>query len=260
MLLEKIYRRVYELAFHQKISENFIPLRFKLHSSLVEEDLERIKTQLMPYRNAPYSDSLFFASLHLDAGDGGQNTINYITLNHSQKTNNINKDDFSFADSFISDMFKEFGLENLYQQLSESYPTGFTDLKKTFDEAIADQGYYGRLLVISMPRQLAQKLSYSADWDGDTRFFRIFSENEGSLRTCDTTVLADHYDHMPERNEFVLMLAEDLINPEAAKHADVKIVSFDPAFYWQTEKAMNFEKELEGFFNIIQKLHFCINL
>ena len=257
MFLEKMYRRLYERAFHRKFPEDFISLRFKLHSSLVEEDLARIKAEWRPFREEPYRHSLLFANLHLDAGDAGQNTLAYVTENMDQKTNNVHDDDFSFVSSFLSDIFKDCGLETIYQKLSESVPNLFVELKKTYKEAIAEQGYYGRLLVISMPRELAQKLSYPANYDGGKRSFLFCITNKEpftTIQTYDTLEIADRYDHMPERNEFVLMLTEELINPDAAKRAGVKIVGFDPAFYWQTEKAMKFERKLDELDTLIETL------
>lgn len=242
MFLEKIYRKLYEMTFHKKFPKNFVPLRFTLHSSLIEEDLERIMAQTAPFRNDPYRHSLLFVNLHLDAGNHGQNSLVYATENFDQKTNNVDDNNYSFIHSFLVEMFKEFRLEALYQTLTERTPDLFMKLKNTFDEAITDQGYYGRLLVISMPRPLARKLSYFASIDGTY------------LGISDTVTFADRYPHVHYQNAFVLMLTEELINPEAAIKAGVKIVGFDPAFYWQTEKAMQFEKELDEAFKTIQRM------
>lgn len=257
MFLERIYRKIFEIAFRKKFPKDFIALRFKLHSSLVEKDLEHIKAQWQPYREGPYRDSLLFVNLHFDAGDAGGNTLTYVTENLDQKTSNLNDNDFSFVSAFLSDIFKECGLETTYQKLSKLYPNIFIELKKTYYKAIAEQGYYGRLLVISMPQELAQKLSYLTDWDGGKKLGRICTKNKESFditRTSDPTLLARHYDTMPERNEFVLMLTEELINPDAAMQAGVKIVGFDPVFYWQTEKAMKWEHKLDEVITLIETM------
>ncbi len=238
--LGALYRALDEYKHGRQLSSTFFHTRFWTHSPLSEEEITKkeFKWERNSNRNV-----LLFTTLHLADGYRGNNTLEYILESYDQ----ISREGISVT-SWIKEMFMELDMDSEYQKLLEKKPTIFQELRALCHEATNDQGGYGQLLVISLPKKLASKLSYLSDNDGERTFISI-----DGIKTSDTVTIAEHFGKTPFNKQFVLKLSEDIINPEAAKKAGVKIVAFDPAAYWRTEKYRKVEAKIQEIIELIRE-------
>ncbi len=259
--LEALFRVLHDFKHKTTTPPSFRYLRFAEHSSLTPQqaqDLQNRGADLFGYdlfgctHPTPQTEFLkewvLFTNLVPDACTLSDNSLNYAMRNFDLTSLQI-RTTFNF-DSIIKRIFDTLGLLKEFEYLQCTSPTVFEDLEKLFTEAIEEQGDHGELLVISFPKAIAHQYTYSTRASGEKHYVLI-----NDIHTADTVTIAENYAQAPFRNQFALVLAEDIINPEAAERAGVKIVGFDPAFYWQTEKSLKVRKKLAELIELIKEMH-----
>lgn len=244
MLLEKLYNRLESL--NQTIEyPNFIHLRFQKHSDLSEDEVQEIRKngKKRESNGGIQNDPILFTNLHPSANSHQlDNSWDRAIHNHDLSADNL-------FEVRLQKIFENLNLFEEYKALNNKSPKIFLELYQLFSDAIREQGNHGRLLAISMPAELAKKITYATDYCAIPNPCRIKDQT-----TTDTAEIARNYNHVACDNQFALILSEEIINPEAAAKAGVKIVGFDPAFYWQTEKSQKVLKKLDEIIELIRKI------
>ncbi len=249
LFFRELYNELYHLKNNSSPSEYFIPLRFRDQTALSEKDIETIRQEGTFYspgaKNTEEKDSLFFATLHPAANAFGGNPLAFA---HSNADCSRGREDF--FDTILLQIFKNLDLSQEYDALKNESPETFKELYKLSMQATQEQGDHGPLLVISMPKKLTQKIAYSCDDHGTPLPLSI-----KETLTTDPVEIAHNFDHVPEEHQCCLILTQELLNQEAAKKAEVRMVSFDPAFYWGTEKSLQAKKEIKKIAQRIMALY-----
>ena len=239
--LGALYRTLDEYKHGRKLPRTFFHTRFWTHSPLSEDDVAKKELE---WKRGSTQNVLLFTTLHFADGYEGNNTLQYVLESFDQMIKGgICRDDL------IEEMFVELGMISEYQKLLEKRPTIFQELCNLCDEAIKEQGNYGELFIISMPKELARKLSYLADDDGRRKNIYI-----DKVKTSDTVTIAELFRKAPFNKQIILKLSEEIINPEAAEKAGVKIIAVDPAAYWRTEKYRKVEAKIQEIIELIKEM------
>ena len=246
ILLEKLYHKLSNLDQDQKYPENFAHLRFQQNSSISKNVIQLIQNNGTEYDwgHNLKSSPIVFTNLHLAANPIGDNSWIAATRNHDMSGT------FSFEIMF-DQIFKTLNLTKEYDLLEKQFPGIFDELCKLFRDAIEEKGNHGRLLAISIPKKLAEKITYPTDVMG--KVYNRYLEGT-KMYTSNTVEIAKNYDRVIDLNQFALILTEEIINPEAAQQAGVKIVGFNPAFYFKTEKSLKVLEKIEEIRQLIKKI------
>ncbi len=218
--------------------DNFVPFRFSNDSFLTDEEVSMLCTNGLTKETFEYYRfSILFANLHLFANSSGSNSWHYVTTN-SDQTVGQKRYDFKNA---LQEMFKNLGLFEEYQMLLSTMSSGdktvFDELYDLYEDAIKDQGDFGRLLMISMSRDTARELAYSTTSGGPLKPIMI-----NGKETTDVVEIADNHNQAPFYHEFAIILSKKILDPKAAQEAGVKIKGIDPTIYQRTEKYMKYVK------------------
>jgi hypothetical protein len=239
--LGALYRALDEYKQGRKLPSTFLHTRFWTHSPLSQEDLAKEELQ---WKHNTDRNTLLFTTLHFADGVQGNNTLWYFITNFDQKTKRGQS-----INHLIKEMFVELDMVCEYQKLLEKNPTIFQELQAVCDEAIKEQGNYGQLLIISLPKKLARKLSYLSEDSGQRKYTNI-----DGVKTSDTVTIAEHFERTAFDKQIALKLSEEIINPEAAQKAGVKIIAIDPAAYWRTEKYRKAEAKIQEIIELIKEI------
>lgn len=243
ILLEKIYSALFSLKNNRTPSPHFRHLRFKEHATLSEQDITRIQKEGAPYKTGikTDNDTILFTNLHLFANDDLCNSWYYACSNYDFSEDN-------FYEKMLIEICTNLGMLEEYKIIKTQQPKLFNDLYTLFTQAVED---HGNLIVISMTKEIAQKLTYSTNTIGTPRPLPITAGANNT--TTDICIISDNYNRAPRNNTCAVVLSEEIINPEVANKAGVEIVSFDPAFYWKTEKSKKVMEKLDEIIKLINK-------
>lgn len=243
ILLEKFYSALFSLKNNGTPSPHFRHLRFKENATLKDDEITKIQQEGTPYKTGikTDNDTILFTNLHLFANDDTCNSWHYACNNYDFSEDN-------FYEKMLVEICTNLGMLEEYKTIKNQNPTLFNDLYTLFSQAIED---HGNLIVISMSKELAEKLTYSTNTIGTPRPLPMAPG--GNNATTDIGIISDNYHHAPRNNTCAVVLSEEIINPEVAHKAGVEIVSFDPAFYWQTEQSQKVIEKLEEIIELIRK-------
>ena len=238
ILLERIYHALSNLELKKEYPSDFAHLRFQKKSSLSDNKANIINKQGIAYKPGYRikSDPIIFTNLHLAGNHPGCNSLSYAIGNFDRSGDNIFK-------TMLSSMFSDLGLMQEYNHLQKKHPRIFDQLYQLFSDAIKEEGKHGRLLAISMPQELANRITYNC------------TDSGARIGITNTSTLAANYDQITnDDDQFALILTEEIINPEAAQQAGVKIIGFNPAFYFKTKKSLKVLEKIEEIRQLVKKI------
>ena len=217
--LAGIFDDLITIKYGHSIPEDFVRLRFK-EGLVIESDDEVRATRENGYIREAFKDVWFhvlFTNLHLLANDEGSNTLFYFLKNYDQTTNQ-NRFDFKAG---IKAMFFELDMIPEYDALMKEMPTLFTDLYGAYKKDVVARGDIGRLIAISMPKGVAQRLAYSSGIGGPHRSIDIDGEP-----TVDVVKIAEKFGQARYDNEHVVIMSKEMTNPYEALKAGIKMRPF----------------------------------
>jgi hypothetical protein len=264
IVLDRIYHALYNATHTYKAPDSFVHLRFRDYSPLTHEEAEKIEYE---YRNDTWENLLFTnIVLFKTVSNSLSDSWKFATTNYSATTNEKHEENWA---KYIKKMFEDAGMEKAYERVLIQSPLLFEELKTLFDKAVCEQGPggnepHGRLIVISMPKELAAKAVYLADQYGRRGFYLInkrlqnpsiekFFPDPTSPRTTPAEVKENN--DLAINSEWGLHLTQEFINPKDAQEAGVTIVGFDPAAHYRTSNYLLFEKKLNEVIEEIKKIH-----
>jgi hypothetical protein len=108
-----------------------------------------------------------------------------------------------------------------YDALIKEMPTLFTDLYGAYKKDVIARGDIGRLIAISMSKDVAQRLAYSSTFGGPHKSIDIDGEP-----TVDVAKIAEKYEQAPFENEHCVIMSKEMTDPYNALEAGIKMVSF----------------------------------
>jgi len=243
---EKTFKALLKIKYNKITPENFTWLRFTEQALLSDTEVAEIqKDGVTRQTYNKYRPKVLFTNLHLLANHPGSNSLDYVLSNSDQTA-----DDF-FDFTIIENQFVELGMEQEYEQLQEEDPLLFKKLYDLYKKEVVARGNIGRLVGISLPKDIASKLCYATASRASLKPHLINGE-----QTTDITKIAEFYDQVGFYNEHALLLSDLFTNPEKAAKAGVfmETVSSEP-----TEESKKYAAELEAEFaktmNHVEQVH-----
>ena len=194
----------------QSVPENFVRLRFQERPIVGSDDEVYAYRERAKKRETHGFFSVLFTTLHLLENDGGSNSLIYVYANFDQKTERAVNIKVAI-EATIKAFFTELDMLPEYDALIKETPTLFTDLYDLYKNDVIARGDVGRLVAISMPKGIAQKLAYTADISGHF-------EGDG-----DAVRRAKNY---CDSREYCVIFGKEMTDPLEAQRAGVRMASF----------------------------------
>jgi hypothetical protein len=261
VFLERVYHALYNATHKDKAPDSFVHLRFRDYSPLSHEEAKKTEYQYddNTWENLLFTNIVLFKPENHKLSDSWMFALtNYDATTKEKRERNWEK--------YIRRMFVEAGMGKAYEQILIEEPFLFEELKELFDKAIEEQRDYGRLIVISMPKELARTSVYAADEYGRHGFYIKGKKHNPSIETffpsqpssTDTPSEREEKNYIAVNSEWGLHLTQEFINPKDANQADVTIIGFDPTAHYRTSNYMVFETKLNEVIKEIIKIHHTI--
>ena len=229
--LQSIYRKLITIKTHKQISDDFVALRFNNTTQLDFEHIKNLRENGIKSYNKDRFNILFTTIIPFQ-NDQGSNSYFYATKNFDQSTNRRYK-------GSIESIFKENGMKEEFEYIQKYNSILFDELEKLYKDANQEQGNYGNLICFSLPATLADKLAYPTHSGGAVHPIEINGIQETRI-----SEIIQHFDQAGDWIEIALILAPEIIDPEKAQAAGVKIQYFGPTMTQGTEKIIKFEAKL----------------
>ena len=155
-------------------------------------------------------------NLHFLANYKDKNSLMFVLRNHDMtQARGVN------LEWMVEQMVIELDMLPEYEKLIKEEPKLFTRLYDLYKKDIVARGDFGRLVVVSMPKEVATRLAYSSGTGG-----RLKSYYVGGEWTTDVVKIAEYYRDMGHENEYVVIMGEEMTNPYKAAQAGVIMASF----------------------------------
>ncbi len=238
---QNIYRALRAIETKQPFSDDFIALRFNNETNLDQTTVQSLRTHgvkdytkdrfnilfttMVPFQNHPGSNSYLYAAHNSD-----------VTTNAGRYTGTL------------LTIFEDNGMKEEFEYVQKNHPYFFDKLEKSYKDANADQGNYGNLIAFSLPSNLANTLAYPTRWDGEILPIIINEKPETRM-----SEIVKHFDQVSKELEIALILAPEILDPNCAAAAGVKIRYFGPMITTETEKYMKFKQKLAEIMTIVKQ-------
>ncbi len=244
---EKTFKALLKIKYNKITPENFTWLRFTEQALLSDTEVAEIqKDGVTRETYTHYRPKVLFTNLHLLANYEGSNSLHYV-LSNSDQTTLHNKFDLTI----IKNQFVELGMEKEYEQLQQEDPLLFKKLYDLYKKEVLARSNIGRLVGISLPKDLASKLCYAT-----TSGAYLIPHSINGEQTTDITRIAEFYDQVGFYNEHALLLSDLFTNPEKATAAGIIMETFSSK---PTEESKKYAAELETEFaktmNHVDQVH-----
>lgn len=256
---EKIFNALLKIKYGTTTPKDYVRLRFCEQPLLSDEEATEIRRDgITKITFKKYRPKVLFVNLHLIANREGSNSLSYI-LSNSDQTMLQNGFDFNqiktcFAnfemsnelDSLQGNLQNQF--YNFYHVFKEECDLGLEiecdlwleNLYDLYKKAITARNNAGRLVAISLPKEVARTLCYKTKSGAPLNPVLI----NGEL-TTDVVTIAENYGQVPFENEYVLILSDTITNPEKAAAAGIVMKTFTSE---PTEESKKLEAEFEAEF------------
>ncbi len=224
---EKIFNALLYLKHGKKTPPHFTRIRFTEDPS----DLNNCYSGNYGHFR-PNKTDFIFTNLHPAANSGNTNSLNIFLENEDLTawSTKLNK-------KYIEAMFYRLGLKEEYCKLKATNPDLFDHLYQTYMAEVVARGNRGRLIAISLSREYASKATYSSGFWGEPKPLSI-----NGTSTTDVVTISDNHDQVDFVHQCVLELIPELINPDLADAAKIKIRGFTTP---QNTASSQAHKELE---------------
>jgi hypothetical protein len=243
---EKIFKALLKIKYNKTTQENFTWIRFTEQALLSDTEVAEIRRDGVTRETYhKYRPKVLFTNLHLLANNPGSNSLHYVLSNSDQTANE------QFDLTIIKNQFVELGREKEYEQLQHEDPLLFKKLYDLYKKEVLARSNIGRLVGISLPKDLASQLCYSTESGAPLTPHFINGE-----QTTDITKIAEFYDQVGFYNEHALLLSDLFTNPEKAAAAGIIMETFSSK---PTEESKKYAAELETEFaktmNHVDQVH-----
>jgi len=244
---EKIFKTLLKIKYNKIIQEKYTWLRFTEQALLSDTEVAKIrKDGVISETYTHYRPKVLFTNLHLLANYEGSNSLAYVLSNNDQTTLHN-----EFDLTIIKNQFIELGMEQEYEQLQEEDPLLFKKLYDLYKKEVLARGNIGRLVGISLPKDIASKLCYPT-----TSGAYLIPHSINGEKTTDITKIAEFYDQVDFYNEHALLLSDLFTNPEKATAAGIVMKTFTSEPTEESKKcAAEFEGEFAKIMDRIEQLY-----
>ena len=230
---EKIFKALLKIKYNRPTPKNYAWVRFIEQALLSDEEVAEIRKDGVTYQTSQkYRPKVLFTNLHLLANDSASNSLQYVLSNSDQSATK------QLHPTLIKNLFVELGMEEEYEQIQKEDPTLFKRLYDLYKKDVLARGNVGRLLCISLTKEVASELCYST-----TSGAPLEPHSIDGKKTTDITEIAAKYEQVSFDNEHALILASLITNPEKAADAGVVIetITSEP-----TEESKKYAEELDA--------------
>ena len=238
--LQNVYREIISIKTQKNISDNFVALRFNNYTNLDQAHVDTLRTNGVQKYDKDRFNILFTTVIPFQ-NDNGSNSYLYVTENSDQSMGS------RYTSSVIT-IFKENGMQEEFEYIQKYHATLFDELEQLYKDANQEQGNYGNLICFSLPAKLADKLTYPTRSGGGVSPVTINNTQETRI-----SKIIEHFDQVGDSLEIALILAPEILDPEKARAAGVKMHHFGPMITQETEKYMNFKAKLDEVMAIAKK-------
>ncbi len=202
----------------QPVPEGFV--RLSLHEKPLFESNDQvadIRKRGIVHGERKYTwRHILCTNLHLLANYKDKNSLMFVFRNYDMTT--ARGVDIEWM---VEQMATEVDMLPEYEKLIKDEPKLFVKLHALYRKDIVARGNFGRLVVISMPKEVATRLAYSSTTGGELR-----SYYPGNEDTTDVVKVAEYYGDIGHENEHVVIMSEEITNPYKAAQAGIRMAVF----------------------------------
>ena len=234
---QEIFRRLYELKKGTHVPDNFKFVRYTLDPLMSSVQASLIRNNgLEDYKKEP--NRIMFTNLIPYANEDGSNSFHYAA-------NNIDQSFYKGFDVALKDVFASADMKAEFEYLQEHSADKLVQLEKQYKKAIEEQGDCGTLIGISIPKEKINSIAYPTQYEG---WFLGRNFKGDIMKVC-----AENMDELDFRNQYALILSEDVTNPAKARASNITMQYFHPAN--NTEQYLIFLQQLEELMTIVKEQH-----
>ncbi len=244
--LELLFNELCIIRYGIPAPHDFVRLRFTKKALLTDDEVTHIRTHGITYHTFDkYRFKVLFSNLHVLANYRGSNSFLYVATNLDQT---VYYNRFPFKEG-IQDLFTEFRLSDVYDFLIQEDQDVFVKLYELYNAAIKADGNIGRLIAISIPTELAKKITYSTRSGAGLNPIFI----NGNF-TTDVVEIAQHFDQVPFENEYCVIISKEISSPAQAYKAQIKMMSCDGVDQ-TSETWITFKNQMKIFSEFVLQKH-----
>jgi hypothetical protein len=124
-------------------------------------------------------------------------------------------------------------------------------VKNLYDSSVVyPHGHTGRLIVISMPRDVAGKISYAARPGG-----LLKKMHSNGKQTSNPVEIADYYDEVEDQNEFCVCITTTMLDACKAREAGIAMQTFDLRDFSKTKSWQEYQVALKALLDRVKELY-----